>query len=130
MQAFSFEYPRLPALCLLLAWLMGIIGLALGLAFDGSWFGRFGSVIVLFALIGEFSLLKGELLRLYARLGSSGDGFVHTKDYSPSRWHNKKSISLHLTIHVPVEISISSLRNDFLEFCDQLNLDAIIEPVK
>lgn len=77
---------------------MGAVGLALGISVDGSLFGRFGSLIVLFAIIGEFSLLKGELFRLYERLGNSADGFVHTKDYSPSRWHNKKSILLHLTI--------------------------------
>ena len=34
------------------------------------------------------------------------------------------------TINIPVNISISSIRNDFNDFCDRLNLDAIMEPVK
>jgi glycine cleavage system transcriptional repressor len=38
--------------------------------------------------------------------------------------------SLHMTIAVPTDMSISALRGDFMEFCDRLNLDAIMEPVK
>ena len=68
------------------------------LEFVKGWFARFGSLVVLFALIGEFSLLKGELSRLYDRLGNSDDGLVHSKDFTPSRWHQKKSIMLHLAI--------------------------------
>lgn len=35
-----------------------------------------------------------------------------------------------ITIGIPVSAHISALRDDFLEFCDSLNLDAILEPVK
>lgn len=38
--------------------------------------------------------------------------------------------SLHITISIPTEISIASLRGEFMEFCDQLNIDSIMEPVK
>jgi glycine cleavage system transcriptional repressor len=38
--------------------------------------------------------------------------------------------SLHMTISVPTDISIAALRGEFMEFCDQLNLDSIMEPVK
>ena len=38
--------------------------------------------------------------------------------------------SLHMTISVPTDISIAAMRNEFMDFCDQLNLDAIMEPVK
>ncbi len=38
--------------------------------------------------------------------------------------------SLHMTISIPIDISIAALRNEFMDFCDQLNLDAIMEPVK
>jgi glycine cleavage system transcriptional repressor len=34
------------------------------------------------------------------------------------------------TIGVPDKIHIAALRDDFLEFCDGLNLDAIMDPVK
>ena len=38
--------------------------------------------------------------------------------------------SLHMTISIPTDVSISAMRNEFMDFCDQLNLDAIMEPVK
>lgn len=38
--------------------------------------------------------------------------------------------SVHLTVEIPAHMQISALREDFMEFCDQLNLDAVIEPVK
>ncbi len=38
--------------------------------------------------------------------------------------------SLHVTINIPSDMSIAAIRGDFMEFCDQLNLDAIMEPVK
>ncbi len=38
--------------------------------------------------------------------------------------------SLHITISVPTNNSIAALRGEFMDFCDQLNLDAVMEPVK
>lgn len=38
--------------------------------------------------------------------------------------------SLHMTIAVPNNTSIAGLRGEFMEFCDRLNLDSIMEPVK
>ncbi|BAU56933.1 glycine cleavage system protein R [Halorhodospira halochloris] len=38
--------------------------------------------------------------------------------------------SLQLTIDVPAGIHISTLRDEFMSFCDQLNLDSIMEPAK
>jgi len=38
--------------------------------------------------------------------------------------------SVHLTVEIPASMQISTLREEFMEFCDQLNLDAVIEPVK
>ncbi len=38
--------------------------------------------------------------------------------------------TLHMTINIPTSVSIASLRGEFMDFCDQLNLDAIMEPVK
>tara|TARA_Y100000588_G_C13943744_1_gene791194 strand:- start:72 stop:599 length:528 start_codon:yes stop_codon:yes gene_type:complete len=38
--------------------------------------------------------------------------------------------SLHMTISVPTNTSIAGLRGEFTEFCDHLNLDSIMEPVK
>ncbi len=38
--------------------------------------------------------------------------------------------SVHITLDVPGSTQIAVLREEFLEFCDRLNLDAIFEPVK
>lgn len=38
--------------------------------------------------------------------------------------------SLHMTVAVPPTVSVSHLRGEFMDFCDQMNIDAIIEPVK
>ncbi len=38
--------------------------------------------------------------------------------------------SVQIVINVPVDIHIASLREEFMDFCDHLNLDAIMEPIK
>ena len=38
--------------------------------------------------------------------------------------------SLHMTINIPLDASIAAIRGEFIDFCDRLNLDAIMEPVK
>lgn len=35
-----------------------------------------------------------------------------------------------MVIGIPAEEHIASLREDFLDFCDELNLDGVIEPIK
>ncbi len=39
-------------------------------------------------------------------------------------------LSVQLTVSIPAELSISALRDEFLEFCDSRNFDAVIEPIK
>ncbi len=39
-------------------------------------------------------------------------------------------LSVQLTVNIPAELSISALRDEFLEFCDGRNFDAVIEPIK
>ena len=38
--------------------------------------------------------------------------------------------SMNMIVDIPAKQRISTLREDFLDFCDELNLDAIIEPLK
>lgn len=38
--------------------------------------------------------------------------------------------SAHITVGIPASMHIAALRDDFLEFCDHLNLDAIMDPMK
>lgn len=54
---------------------------------------------------------------------------IHTHTYEASQT-GTRMFSLHMTINIPTDMSLSTIRGDFLEFCDRLNLDAIMEPVK
>jgi len=38
--------------------------------------------------------------------------------------------SVHIEVGIPASMSISELRETFMDFCDNLNLDAVLEPVK
>lgn len=38
--------------------------------------------------------------------------------------------SVYMVVSIPVSVHIPMLREEFLDFCDHLNLDAILEPVK
>ena len=38
--------------------------------------------------------------------------------------------SIQMTVHIPGNVPIAQLRDDFLELCEHLNLDSILEPVK
>ncbi len=38
--------------------------------------------------------------------------------------------SVHMAVEIRAETRISDLREEFAEFCDSLNLDAVIEPIK
>ena len=41
-----------------------------------------------------------------------------------------KMFSLHMTVNLSLDTSIAAIRGDFIDFCDRLNLDAIMEPIK
>ena len=38
--------------------------------------------------------------------------------------------AVHMNIGVPANIRIGELRDEFLDFCDSMNLDAVMEPYK
>ena len=38
--------------------------------------------------------------------------------------------SLHMTIGIPADLAIAAIRGEFMDFCDDLNLDAMLAPVK
>ncbi|MEA3405048.1 MAG: hypothetical protein U9R28_04815 [Pseudomonadota bacterium] len=82
---------------LILAWLAGLLGLALGILVEPLWFARFGSVIVLLSVMSEYSLLHGELNVLYQRL-EKVDADMGMPDLKPSKWHRKKVWMSHITI--------------------------------
>ena len=43
---------------------------------------------------------------------------------------NTQMISLQVNVSVPSSLSIASFRSDFVDFCDHLNIDAVLEPLK
>ncbi|GAB4345024.1 MAG: glycine cleavage system protein R [Gammaproteobacteria bacterium] len=38
--------------------------------------------------------------------------------------------TVRMVVDIPAEFQIASLRDEFLDFCDELNVDAVFEPVK
>ncbi len=38
--------------------------------------------------------------------------------------------SVHMSVGIPANIHIAALRDEFMEFCDSMNLDAVLEPIK
>jgi glycine cleavage system transcriptional repressor len=56
-------------------------------------------------------------------------GEVTTRSY-PAAHTGTAMFSVQMFINIPAGLHISGLREEFMEFCDQLNLDAIMEPVK
>lgn len=38
--------------------------------------------------------------------------------------------SVHIEVGIPADIQIADLRESFMDFCDNLNLDAVLEPLK
>lgn len=38
--------------------------------------------------------------------------------------------SVHMSVGIPSNQHISTLRDEFMEFCDSMNLDAVLEPIK
>jgi glycine cleavage system transcriptional repressor len=53
-----------------------------------------------------------------------------TSSRYPAPYNGSPLFLAHLVVQIPVGIRIVSLRDEFLEFCDQQNLDAILEPIK
>ena len=39
-------------------------------------------------------------------------------------------VTVQMIVNLPSRIHVAHLREEFMEFCDSLNLDAILEPVK
>lgn len=59
---------------------------------------------------------------------------INIEDLSTDSYHAAHTgtpmFSMNIAIDVPSELSLSELRMQFLSFCDEYNLDAVIEPIK
>ncbi len=38
--------------------------------------------------------------------------------------------SVHMSVGIPADLHIAALRDEFMDFCDSMNLDAVLEPIK
>jgi len=54
---------------------------------------------------------------------------VATRRYSAAHT-GSPMFAVQMAINIPATVNIAQLRDDFLELCDRLNLDALLEPVK
>ncbi|MBT8130826.1 MAG: glycine cleavage system protein R [Gammaproteobacteria bacterium] len=54
---------------------------------------------------------------------------LNTRSYAAAHT-GAPMFAVQMNINVPGQIHIAGLREEFMEFCDRLNLDAILEPVK
>jgi glycine cleavage system transcriptional repressor len=54
---------------------------------------------------------------------------VSTRTY-PAAHTGAQMFSVQMIVNVPSRLHLAHLREEFMEFCDSLNLDAIMEPVK
>ena len=56
-------------------------------------------------------------------------GDVNTRSYAAAHT-GAPMFSVYMVIHVPTRIHIAALREEFMDLCDHMNLDAILEPLK
>ena len=69
-----------------------------------------------------------HLVEFFGARGILIDNFASTR-YTASQT-GTDMFSAHLAVSIPSDLHIAALRDEFMEFCDGLNLDAIIEPIK
>ena len=54
---------------------------------------------------------------------------VSTRSYAAAHT-GAPMFAVQMIINVPGKLQVAQLREEFMDFCDSLNLDAILEPVK
>ncbi len=54
---------------------------------------------------------------------------LHSRTY-PAAITGAPMLSVQLSISIPADMHIGTLREDFTDFCDRFNLDAVMEPIK
>lgn len=54
---------------------------------------------------------------------------LNTRSYAAAHT-GAPMFSVQMVVHIPAKVHIAALREEFMDICDQLNLDAILEPLK
>ncbi|MEO1581967.1 MAG: ACT domain-containing protein [Pseudomonadota bacterium] len=60
---------------------------------------------------------------------SVGIGEFNTRSY-PAAHTGAPMFSVQATVHIPASMGIAPLREEFMQFCDHMNIDGILEPIK
>ena len=56
-------------------------------------------------------------------------GDITTRTYNAAHT-GAPMFSVYMVVHIPTRVHIAALREEFMDLCDHLNLDAILEPMK
>ena len=56
-------------------------------------------------------------------------GDISTRAYAAAHT-GAPMFSVYMVVHVPTRVHIAALREEFMDLCDHMNLDAILEPLK
>jgi len=69
-----------------------------------------------------------NLAAFFARNGINIEE-LQTSTY-PAQHTETPTLSVVMTVAIPASMQIANLRGDFLDYCDDLNLDATFEPLR
>lgn len=72
--------------------------------------------------------IVNNLAGFFARHSINIEDLV-TSSYSAAHT-GTQMFSVQMTVGIPSNIHISALREEFMDYCDSLNLDAVLEPIK
>ena len=73
-------------------------------------------------------LMEYSLANFFARLHINIEA-LDTETY-PAPHTGAPMFAVHMTLGIPADAHIATLRGDFLDYCDDQNLDATFEPVR
>jgi len=66
--------------------------------------------------------------------GFFADRNINIEDMSTSTYAAAHTgtpmFAVHMTVGIPADMHIAALREEFMDYCDGLNLDAVLEPLK
>lgn len=83
-------------------------------------------------ILESFSLDKDAVIEsLSAFLGDQGVNIEEITGSSYQAAYNQAAVfAIRFVLLIPATIQLMALREDLLDYCDQLNIDALFEPIK
>lgn len=82
--------------------------------------------------VDVFSLDRPGIVNSLSKFFAERD--INIEDMVTSAYADPRTatqvFSVHITVGIPANIHIASLRDEFMDYCDDLNLDSSLEPIK